>query len=312
MMRIFTDYFRVCLVTLLYVTVASCSGACATPFNVVKPVRHNFPVKSFVQLRSDTLWKGCEIGEDKKEECQNATSRAVSSGSFIKHSEVASDVSYALSAGHSCRSTFIKERTIEGVKVTHMGQKFTLVDYNGFKYKAEVVAIDKRWDLCLLRVRTVLIKPPVLKVAKESPKRGDIAYNMAAPHGIVFPRMVLTFDGYFTGYSPEGYAVYSMPTKPGSSGSPIMNINNEMIGNIFAGYRSMENIGVASPLLAIKVFLRNSVAKAEMEVWQKMNNKTDKTDSYMIKMMQNLHNNLHEYFHIGSVEEKLQGGFEPL
>ena len=31
MMRIFTDYFRVCLVTLLYVTVASCSGACATP-----------------------------------------------------------------------------------------------------------------------------------------------------------------------------------------------------------------------------------------------------------------------------------------
>ena len=122
--------------------------------------------------------------------------------------------------------------------------------------------------------------------------------------------MVLTFDGYFTGYSPEGYAMYSMPTKPGSSGSPIMNINNEIIGNIFAGYRSMENIGVASPLLAIKVFLRNSVAKAEMEVWQKMNNKADKTDSYMIKMMQNLHNNLHEYFHIGNVEEKQQASQE--
>jgi hypothetical protein len=239
------------------------------------------------------------MGEDKKEKCQNATSRAVSSGSFIMHSDIASDVSYAMSAGHSCRSTFVKERTIEGVKVTHMGQQFTLVDYNGFKYKAEVVAIDKRWDLCLLRVRTVLIKPPVLKVAKERPKRGEVAYNMAAPHGIVFPRMVLTF-------------MYSMPTKPGSSGSPIMNINNEIIGNIFAGYRSMENIGVASPLLAIKVFLRNSVAKAEMEVWQKMNNKADKTDSYMIKMMQNLHNNLHEYFHIGNVEEKQQGGFEPL
>jgi hypothetical protein len=72
----------------------------------------------------------------------------------------------------------------------------------------------------------------------------------------------------------------------------------------------MENIGVASPLLAIKVFLRNSIAKAEMQVWQKLNNNQDKTDSTMIKMMQNLHNNLHEYFHIGSVKD--DGGFEPL
>jgi len=294
----------------MYATVASCSGACATGHSSAKPIRHNFPVKSFVQLRSDTLWKGCEIGEDKKIKCQNATSRAVSSGSFIMHGEVASDVSYVLSAGHSCRSTFIKERKIDGVVVTHMGQKFTIVDYNGFKYKADVVAIDKRFDLCLLRVRTVLIKPPVLRVAKEQPKRGDLVYNMAAPHGIIFPRMVLTFDGYFTGYSPEGYSMYGLPTKPGSSGSPILNVNNEIIGNIFAGYRSMENVAVASPLLSIKVFLRNSIAKAEMEVWQKVNGNNDKTDSYMIKMMQKMHKGLHEYFHIGS--NKKEEVFEPL
>ncbi len=310
MIRIITDTSRVCLITLLYVTVASCSGACTSYHSKAKPLAHNFPVKSFIQLRSDTLWKGCELGKDNKVECQNAKSRAVSSGSFIKHSEVSSDVSYVLSAGHSCRSTFIKERKIDSVVVTHLGQKFTVVDYNGFQYNADVVAIDKRFDLCLLRVNTVLTKPPTLKVAKDRPKRGQLAYNMAAPHGIVFPRMVMTFDGYFTGYSPEGYAMYSIPTKPGSSGSPIVNSNNELIGNIFAGYRSMENIGVASPLLAIKVFLRNSIAKAEMQVWQKLNNNQDKTDSTMIKMMQNLHNNLHEYFHIGSVKDG--GGFEPL
>ena len=198
----------------------------------------------------------------------------------------------------------MKERKIDSVVVTHLGQKFTIVDYNGFQYNADVVAIDKRFDLCLLRVNTVLTKPPVLKISKDRPKRGQLAYNMAAPHGIVFPRMVMTFDGYFTGYSPEGYAMYSMPTKPGSSGSPIVNSNNELIGNIFAGYRSMENIGVASPLLAIKVFLRNSIAKAEMQVWQKLNNNQDKTDSTMIKMMQNMHNNLHEYFNIGEIKER--------
>ena len=281
--------------------VTSCSSACATP-NHVKPVRHNFPVQSFIQLRSDTHWKGCELGKDGKPQCQNATSRAVSSGSFIKHSEVDTGVSYALSAGHSCRSTYVPERKIDGVVITHLGQKFTVIDYNGFRHRASVVAIDKRFDLCLLEISSVLVKPPVLKVAKSSPKRGELAYNMAAPHGIVFPRMVLTFDGYFAGYSPEGYAMYSMPTKPGSSGSPIMNINNELIGNIFAGYRSMENIGVASPLMAIKVFLKNSIAQAEMKVWARMNKNVDKTDVQMLKMSQELHKKMSEYFHIQSVK----------
>ena len=301
MIRLTTDTLRVCSITLLYIMVTSCSAACVTS-NHVKPVQHNFPVKSFIQLRSDTFWKGCELDKDGKVKCQNATSRAVSSGSFIKHSEVDTSVSYALTAGHSCRSTFLPERKIAGVMVTHLGQKFTVIDYNGFKYEADVVAIDKRYDLCLLEVRSVLIKHPVLKVAQNSPKRGELAYNMAAPHGIIFPRMILTFDGYFTGYSPEGYAMYSMPTKPGSSGSPIMNINNELIGNIFAGYRSMENIGVASPLMAIKVFLKNSIAQAEMKVWSKINKNVDKTDTQMLEMSQKLHKKMSEYFHIMNVK----------
>ena len=282
--------------------VTSCSAACATS-NHVKPVRHNFPVKSFIQLRSDTFWKGCELEKEGKVECQNATSRAVSSGSFIKHSEIDTSISYALTAGHSCRSTFLPERKISDVLVTHLGQKFTVIDYNGFKYEARVAAIDKRFDLCLLEVRSVLVKHPVLKVAKDSPKRGELTYNMAAPHGIVFPRMVLTFDGYFTGYSPEGYAMYSMPTKPGSSGSPILNTHNELIGNIFAGYRSMENIGVASPLIAIKVFLKNAIAQAEMKVWSKMNKNLDKTDTKMLKLSQEMHRKLSKYFHIRSVKD---------
>ena len=96
--------------------------------------------------------------------------------------------------------------------------------------------------------------------------------------------------------------MYSIPTKPGSSGSPIMNINNELIGNIFAGYRSMENIGVASPLMAIKVFLKNSIAQAEMKVWARMNKNVDKTDVQMLKMSQELHKKMSEYFHIQSVK----------
>ena len=300
-MRIFTDISRACIITLLYITVASCAGACAST-SKIKPDRHNFPVRSFVQIRTETLWQGCELDEKtKKEKCQKAVMRAVSSGSFIAHSEVDNSVSYVLTAGHSCASTYKPKKVISDVTVTHLGQRFTVVDFNGIQHQAKVISIDKRFDTCLLSVQNVFIKPPVLRVAPNEPKRGELCYNMAAPHGIVSPRMILTFDGYFSGYSPEGFGMYTIPTKPGSSGSPIININNELVGIIFAGYRSMENIGVASPLVAIKVFLKKSIAMAEMQIWNLLNKGNDKTSTTTTKQLEKLQHKLDEYFHIPTV-----------
>ena len=121
---------------------------------------------------------------------------------------------------------------------------------------------------------------------------------MAAPHGIFAPKMVLTFDGYFTGYAPEGYAMYTIPTKPGSSGSPIVNHKNQLVGIIFAGYRSMENIGVASPLMAVKIFLKKSIAKAEMNVWNLSNKGNNKTTTTTIREFERLNKRLSEFFNL--------------
>jgi len=303
MMRIFTDLLRACIVTLLYITVASCAGACVSTPNI-EPVVHNFPVRSFVQIRQETLWEGCELDEKtKKEKCKKAVMRAVSSGSWVAHSEVDNSTSYVLTAGHSCKNTYKPMTVIGGVKVTHLGQKFTIVDYNGYKHSGTVTSIEKRFDTCLLSVSNVFVKPPVLRVTATEPKRGEMVYNMAAPHGIVAPRMVLTFDGYFSGYVPEGYAMYTIPTKPGSSGSPIINSNNELVGIIFAGYRSMENIGVASPLIAVKVFLKKSIAQAEMKVWNTLNKGVDKTSIITTKKLEELQSKLDKYFHIPSVNK---------
>jgi V8-like Glu-specific endopeptidase len=95
---------------------------------------------------------------------------------------------------------------------------------------------------------------------------------MAAPHGLFWSGTVLIFKGVFSGYHTRGYSIYTIPTKPGSSGSPIINDKNELIGVIFAGYRVMENIGLSSPLVAIKVFLKKSIAMGEMKLWEKGNN----------------------------------------
>jgi len=298
MMRIFTDLFRVCVITLLYITVASCTGACASTPSTSQH-SYNFPVKSFVQIRQETLWQGCEMDDTtKKEKCQKAVMRAVSSGAWVAHSEVESGISYVLTAGHSCKSTYKKETTIEGVRVTHLGQKFTVVDFYGNKHNGTVISIEKKYDTCLLSVSNVFVRPPVLRVATDNPKRGEKYYNMAAPHGIFAPKMVLTFDGYFTGYAPEGYAMYTIPTKPGSSGSPIVNHKNQLVGIIFAGYRSMENIGVASPLMAVKIFLKKSIAKAEMNVWNLSNKGNNKTTTTTIREFERLNKRLSEFFNL--------------
>jgi V8-like Glu-specific endopeptidase len=94
---------------------------------------------------------------------------------------------------------------------------------------------------------------------------------MAAPHGLFWPGTVLIFKGQFSGYHNKGYSIYTIPTKPGSSGSPIINKDNKLVGVIFAGYPMIENVGLSSPLVAIKVFLKKSIAMGEMRLWEKDN-----------------------------------------
>ena len=65
--------------------------------------------------------------------------------------------------------------------------------------------------------------------------------------------------------------MYTIPTKPGSSGSPIINKDNKLVGVIFAGYRMIETVGLSSPLVAIKLFLKKAIAKGEMKLWESGN-----------------------------------------
>ena len=275
--------------TLSLLLLTSCVSGCVT-INAKEPSpKELLPRHSFVQIQHSVEVEGCGLDPgSKKEKCQKAVMQYVSSGAYIFHSEVSQGTSYVLTAGHSCETKFPTTQIIEGFRVENKGSRFKTVDLNGFHHDAKVIMINKRFDLCLLQVSNVIDNPPVLHLADKEPQRGETVTNMAAPHGLFWSGTVLVFKGQFSGYHDRGFSVYTLPTKPGSSGSPIINKDNKLVGVIFAGYRMIENVGLSSPLVAIRVFLKKAIAKGEMQLWETNNTPKINTqvDRIWIQQMQ--------------------------
>ena len=74
--------------------------------------------------------------------------------------------------------------------------------------------------------------------------------------------MVPIFEGFHSGpalYPGKSEQIkvdmYSLPIKQGSSGSPIINENGELIGVVSAGVREFHNVGFSPRYEIIKRFL---------------------------------------------------------
>lgn len=263
-------YMKFLVIWLFFLS--SCVSGCTTTMLKTSSDKELLPRHSFVQIQQFIALEGCGLDpKTEKKKCQTAEMRYVSSGAYVFHSEVEEGISYVLTAGHSCENKIPKKQKIGGFNVVNKGSRFVAVDLDGTQHKGDVININTRFDLCLMRVSDVHKKPPVLLVAEKEPLRGESVFNMAAPHGLFWSGTVLIFKGIFSGYHNKGYSVYTIPTKPGSSGSPIINSDNKLVGVIFAGYRMIESVGLSSPLVAIKIFLKKSIAKGEMSLWEKNN-----------------------------------------
>ena len=287
-------YVKFLIIWLFCIT--SCVSGCTTIKINNSQNKEIYPRHSFVQVRQFVKLEGCGLKKGTNEpKCQTAEMKYVSSGAYVFHSEVEEGKSYILTAGHSCQNKLPPVQNIEGFKIVNKGSRFKVVGLNGSQHDAVVININTRFDLCLMSVSDVHRKPPILKIADKEPLRGEEVINMAAPHGLFWSGTVLIFKGIFSGYHSRGYSVYTIPTKPGSSGSPIINSDNKLIGVIFAGYRMIENVGLSSPLVAIKVFLKKSIAKGEMLLWE-TNNKPEVNTQVDRLWIQNMKAKLNDVF----------------
>ena len=77
---------------------------------------------------------------------------------------------------------------------------------------------------------------------------------MASPFGLALPVAVPVFDGYFVG-QVESIFTFSLPAAPGSSGSPVMNKDQEIISIINAAAVSFDEYAIGCKTQAIRNFL---------------------------------------------------------
>jgi S1-C subfamily serine protease len=141
---------------------------------------------------------------------------------------------------------------------------FLINDYKGSVYVGFPIAFDVKSDICILV--TSLIPTPALKISRSPPLIGEKYYNIAAPMGLWSSKMIPLFEGFYLGtikirkHRMVSYA-FSIPTKGGSSGSPILNSYGEVIGATHSAYRGFENLCMATTNEQIRQIYQRAMKK---------------------------------------------------
>ena len=234
---------------LISCTTSKCSRD-MTKFNLLELSTETIlPLKSFVKLNS--------IVQIETEEAEVGLMKFSSaSGFFIAENKI-------VTAAHFCDALPIK---ISLLKRMMFFERifFEIQTFDGNTREAIVMRIDKDNDLCMLMVLgpTDNIDKQIIKLSDRKPYHGERIYNIAAPLGIFTPGMLPVFEGFYSGpclYPEEGkdsrVDMYTLPIRGGSSGSPILNDDGELVGVVIAGVRGFENLGFSPSYDVIKQFL---------------------------------------------------------
>jgi len=158
-----------------------------------------------------------------------------------------------LTAAHVCTEDVPETYKHRGVTISILtSTKIRLRSPLGKTTSGVIVKLDHDLDLCLLRPGKTYSDP--VEIATKHPSLGDRVYAISAPYGISDKNLALIFTGFYSG-SSEGIHYYTIPTRPGSSGSSVLNESWEVIGTLNAAFRSIESIGLGAGLEDIRGFI---------------------------------------------------------
>jgi len=171
--------------------------------------------------------------------------------------------------GFSFKTTDVVSFVLTNKHVCNMGPNanYTLTLQSGGKVQAVFVRSDPFADVCLLKANAII---PPLSLAKRNATQGDRVLSIGGPDG-AYPLIV---EGFISGYynmhmrndddDDSDFEVHfraqvmSAPVYHGSSGSPVFDVNGEVIGIVFAVRGEKEHIAFIVPISEVRRFLDNS------------------------------------------------------
>jgi len=220
--------------------------------------RNILPRSSFVKIKRVIKLKVCDPTDP--EDCFNQTLMFSGSGFIVKND---ADGSYIMTAGHVCDDSDVLQRFV-GNGVTVAENLFIAIDIDEVHSRAKTIAFTMCEDICIAYAPGLF--RPAIKLSTAEPTPGDEALNLAAPLGIFEANMIPILHGHFNGLGYGGKAIYSVPAKGGSSGSPILNHNGELIGMIHSAHVHFPFISLSPTHAEISEYiLRYANRKALLE-----------------------------------------------
>jgi len=153
---------------------------------------------------------------------------------------------FILTAAHVCVSSQAAEKTVISIN-------FSVTGLGGETNAAEILSYDSDLDVCVLYAKGVDVE--VIPMSKSKPVAGEKMFNTAAPLVIFSPNAVPILEGRYIGVGTHGYTMYSIPAAPGSSGSPVVNQEGQLVGMIHSVYRRFPMISLSVQYEDLKAFL---------------------------------------------------------
>ena len=243
--------------------------SCVSNNHTRKNKKFKWPVTSFVKVEHELYrMTYCTPAdpEDLLSECYDSNITGSGSGAVVAKSK---EGSYIITAGHVCNKQGINLDIILGLppidakKEKISKRVFYIYDWDYFKHRAQVLAINQEADLCLMHVWGFFEKP--LRISKKRPKKGQKVYSMAAPGGIFQKNMVSYFEGRYSGpYKHHRFGdkiLYNMPVMFGMSGAPILNEKGSLIGIISAGNMRFHHIMLGTTYAETVKFILYSIKR---------------------------------------------------
>ena len=250
---------------------------------LIKNVEKNFEsfvqIKKYVYIKKKNINISIDIPKEVQKVISDFNSFLILNGNLKASAWLAYQTKTAniyLTSNHVCEDFYGKEdkktkifvnekiaRIISGTadfeKYYEADTNVVVITNNNKIYNIkEIVNADKENDLCLFSVKGLFNKP--LKIAKDLPEIGDIVYNISSPEGIFSKGGIPVFLGIYSGkYNDENNSdIYTIYSKPGSSGSPVFNTKGELIGAIHSTIRNNYNISLATNITAIKDIIKKT------------------------------------------------------